>query len=477
MKIKRVIAALLCAAMAVGVGSCGTVEKESDEVVTISWYVPGDKQEGTAKVVEEANKIIEPAIGAKLDLIFVDTGAYTEKMNMMLSSQEVFDLCFTGFVNPYETTAKKGAYLALDEMLEQTPDLKASIPEWLWDAAKVSGEIYAVPNYQVCSGYMTSFVTNELIEECGLDIESVKKPEDLEPLLAKIKEVHPEMYPWRTASGITVWSNDKETITQGIYIDVDDDSLTAKIEYEAPDALDGIKTIRSWYEKGYIRGDVASAGDDNIDYLNGKYGIFQSTYKPGVEAEIKIKLKKDVTQIKLGEPYVTKQKCVAAMTAVSRTSKNPEKALKLIELMNTNKELYNLICYGIEGVHYEKLDDTYVRLNQEAGYFVNASWKFGNQFNAYLLEGAEPDIWEKTIEMNDTAKKSPLLGFTFDSAPVSSEIAQVSAVTSEYGALTNGSRDYNEFYEEYKSRLKAAGIEKLRDEVQRQLDEYKKTLN
>ena len=78
--------------------------------------------------------------------------------------------------------------------------------------------------------------------------------------------------------------------------------------------------------------------------------------------------------------------------------------------------------------------------------------------------------------MNNNAKKSPLLGFVFDPSAVSSEIAQVTAVSSEYAALYNGSREIDEFYDDYISRMKAAGIEKIREEAQRQLDEYKKTL-
>ncbi len=474
MKFKKILAVLLCAAMTAGLCACGGEKQAStDEIPTLIWYVPGDKQESIDEVMAAANAIIEPAIGAKLDLRFIDQGAYTEKMNMSMSSSEEFDICFTGFVNPFDTTAKKGGYLALDELLETTPDLKASIPEWIWDAAKRDGEIYAVPNYQIVSGSTIPFVFTDLIEDCGLDISVVKEPEDLEILLEKIKAKYPEKYAWRIASGITIWGEGKkETITDGVYIDVDDETLTAKLSYEAPDATEACEVIRSWYEKGYIRSDVASAGDDNLDWVNGKYGIFQSTYKPGVESEFKVKFKgREVTPIKINQPYVTRPRCVAAMTAISRTSKNPEKAIKLIELMNTNKELYNLICFGIEGKHYNWIDDTHIKLEQEGGYFVNASWKFGNQFNAYLLEGTDEDVWKQTEEMNENAKKSPLLGFVFDTTPVASEIAQVSSISSEYGALVNGSRDYNEFYDEYKARMKAAGVEKIRDEVQRQIDE------
>ena len=70
------------------------------------------------------------------------------------------------------------------------------------------------------------------------------------------------------------------------------------------------------------------------------------------------------------------------MIGISRTSKNPEKAFKFIELVNTDKDLYNLICFGIEGKHYNLDENGRVVFNDQGGYIPKACWKFGNQFNA-----------------------------------------------------------------------------------------------
>ena len=479
-EVKKIISFTAAIALCSGVmAGCGEKKNDAktDEGTTISWLIPGDKPADLALVQDEVNKIVEPEIDAKVEFRFINAGSYTEKMNMSFSSQEVFDICFTGYVNPFDTTANKGAYMPLDELLEKTPKLKESIPDWLWETGKRDGVTYAVPNYQVCSGRFVPFVYTELIDECGLDLSVVKEPKDLEILFEKIKEKRPDLYPWRISSGITMFKQDDgEELTGDIYIDRNDPSLTVKENVEDKDHS-AYDTIRSWYEKGYIRSDVASVGDDTLDWTNGKYAVFQSTYKPGVEKELEIRLGKPVTAIMLGKPYVTRAKCTAAMTAISKVSKNPEKAIKLIELVNTNKDLYNLICYGIEGKHYTKLDNGTVRLDSNSGYFINASWKFGNQFNAYPLEGNSPDVWDETIKMNEEAEKSPLLGFVMNTTPIQSEISQVSSVTGEYGGFLNGSVDYKPVYDEYVSRVKAAGVDRIRDEVQKQIDEYKKTKN
>lgn len=40
--------------------------------------------------------------------------------------------------------------------------------------------------------------------------------------------------------------------------------------------------------------------------------------------------------------------------SVSAKCQNPEMAVKILEKLHTDQDFYNLISYGVEGVHYEK---------------------------------------------------------------------------------------------------------------------------
>ena len=46
-----------------------------------------------------------------------------------------------------------------------------------------------------------------------------------------------------------------------------------------------------------------------------------------------------------------------SMLAIPRTSENPERAMMFINMMHTNKELVNLLVWGIEGVHHEVVQE------------------------------------------------------------------------------------------------------------------------
>ena len=166
------------------------------------------------------------------------------------------------------------------------------------------------------------------------------------------------------------------------------------------------------------------------------------------------------------------------MTGISRTSKHPELAIKLIELVNTNKELYNLICFGVEGKHYNLDENGRVVYNDEGGYIPKACWKFGNQFNAMLLPGQPEDVWEQTKKENETARIDPLIGFSFDISAIESEQSSVSAASTEFGRILQyGLEDPNVVYFESKNKQELAGRQIIIDEINRQLAEWRASQN
>ena len=77
-------------------------------------------------------------------------------------------------------------------------------------------------------------------------------------------------------------------------------------------------------------------------------------------------------------------------------------------------------------------------------------------------------------EINDGSDKSPLLGFRCDLDKIKVESSQLQAIASEYILpLTTGAiSDSKQQYEAFMSKLKSAGVEKVKAEVQKQIDEF-----
>ena len=200
---------------------------------------------------------------------------------------------------------------------------------------------------------------------------------------------------------------------------------------------------------------------------------YSGTYKPGVEEEDSLRVGYEDKVATVGiDPYISTSSVIATMFGISTTSEHPEETLKYLELLNTDPYAMNLISYGIEGKHYEKVDDNTIKTLSDSGYSHGMSWALGNVFNTYVLEGQPADVWEQTKELNDSAKTSPLLGFSFDPDPVATEITNISTVVKQYESLAGGELRVEETNAEFVEQLKVAGVDTVIEEMQKQVDEF-----
>jgi len=470
---KRKIALLLACALMISVfAACGSKTSE-DDGTTLTWYMPGQKPVDCDLVEEKINEIIEPKIGAKLDFVYLDSGAYDEKLNMLMASKTEFDLCFSGWINKYSRGVSAKGFLKLNDYLEKAPALKESIPDYAWEAVKVgNGDIYAVPNLQIYAMWQALYITKSYADKYELDVESVKTPEDLVPFLEKIRDNEPDVYPY--SPGLYPWCEyDSTAVVPGIgdiRVKNDDGKAKVYLAYETKEYKKGVKALNDFYKQGFIRKDIASAANDSTSAK--QTVVTQGAYKPGAELDIAKTDRGEVYAIPMGEPCLSQEMALQTLTAVSATSKNPEKAIKLLELVNTDKEVYHLIVHGIEGTHYEKLDDGHIRpLNKDYGFHA-AGWYFGNQFNSLVTEGKDLDIWEQMAEVNENATVSKLYGWTLDTTAITNEVANISASVSEFSGLRNGTADPQTTIKAFADKMESAGIDRVVEEAQKQINEY-----
>lgn len=467
---KRITALVLAAAGMTALCACGDKKGGSDEIDTLVWCLPANDISDKEAVIEEINKITVPEIGAKVEIQEYDFGTYTEKMRMkMASGDDTYDLMFVGYLNNYNDAVKNGVLAPLNKLMEENaPELKSAIDGYVWtDAIKENGEIYAVPNTQIMSTQYSFGILKSLAEKYGWTKTEIEKPEELEEFLAKVKENEPNIYPYRPNYGLTMWITRYTSLAGGAVFDEESDDNTVKIARETPEYLQGVDTIRDWFKKGYIRQDIASVGDDNTDFNANRYAVYNSTWKPGQET-----IYPNYMYVKIGTPRISNGASLSTMTGISHKSKHKEKAIKLIYLMNTNKELYNLMSLGIKDKHYTVDESTgkYTPI-EDSGYAISG-WVIGNQFNALIAYNQDDDVWEQTQKLNRESQESRIRGFSYSNANVKPELSSISAVTGEYGAANNGTMDKSEYWDKMVKRLKDVGEDKVLADTQKQIDEF-----
>ena len=456
-------------------------KKEADTGdVTLKWYIPLNKQTDLELVNEEVNKITTEKLGIKIDMVIIDNAAYTERMNMNMAASDDYDICWIGYLNTFVNAVSKGGLMKIDEFLEKAPALKEAIPEYLWGQSKYKGDTYIVPNVQTGVDRSALYFRQDLIEKYNFDITKITKTEDVEPFLQIILENEPDVIPFCVGSGVaSLRSLDEEMKLTGepLVVAVKDETtgkFTAMDGLEVADTYSRAKKLNEWYEKGYIRKDVATHTDDATDMRAGKYACWVSSWKPGGVIENETKYGYDIECTFVSPAFRSPNSASGSALAIGKDSKHPQEAIKFIELLHTDKELYNLICYGIEGMHYNKIEENRIELIKDSGYSPNANWKFGTVFNAYLLPGQEDDVWEQTKIANETAKTNGLESFLFDNSQVKNIITNLNNVVQEYKVVRQGWRNPDEYWAEFKQKLYDNGFQKYIDEYQRQLDEYLK---
>ncbi len=451
----------------------------------LKWYFPMPSQADQDSVFSEANKLIKEKLNATVNFNPIAFGDYNQKMQIIISAGDEFDFCFTSNTRAdYFQNSARGAFIPLDELLDKyAPNLKKSVPEAFWNGTKVNGKIYGVLNYQISALTNGLFFKKDLVDKYSFNYSNVKKLEDLEPFFDSIKAGEQGIIPFAYQKATTNWGyllgyyGYDEISTRNVpgAINFNDTSLKVVNQFASPEFKKHVDLMRSWYQKGYFLKDAAAVADWTTDLKAGKYAAcFEGNHKPGGDSELKIKWGYDIVTAPISNPVVLTSSIVSTMQAISKSSKNPERVMEFLEYINTDKQIYNMLCFGIEGTHYKKVADSRIEQTADSKYNPGINWVFGSAFNAYFVPGQDDTVWEDTKKVNTSAKTSPLLGFAFDSAPVAAEIAQCKSAVDEFlPALDTGSVDVNEFLPKFLDKLKVSGVDKINEEMQRQIDAWK----
>ena len=155
------------------------------------WYGIGGEASDIPKVFEEVSKELS-SMGRKYSVKYdrFGWGDYNQKIQLILASGESADVVFmASWAGNYIPTATSGYLSELDELVASQPKLKASLSDDFWNAVRVSGKIYAVPNYKDMV-YQEYFAFNrKFLDKYNIELPKNLYLDDIEPLMAQVSEV------------------------------------------------------------------------------------------------------------------------------------------------------------------------------------------------------------------------------------------------------------------------------------------------
>lgn len=474
-----------------------TSNNETGKPIVIKWVArSAGVQVDSQKVWGEFNKQLNEKLpGVQVEFEPIANADYAEKWKLMAASGEEIDIAWTGWLIPYSDEVKKSAFKPLDELIDKyAPNLKAALPEFYWDLATVDGKIYSVPCRQNVTDMRYGIRVHKELAEKYWDTEKAKNVfysnktmtkecyDVIEEYLAKLKEngeIRKGVSTFFPATGKGYYS-----IYDIFSYSQDDPTCKVANMYEMPEMKLYFDTMADWYKKGYIRPDALSLGGTARQDEGKEDGYviwMHNTLENTAETETK-KYNYPIDIVPMNKNYTIGSLQSNDALVIPRTSKNPEAAIKLIDLLYSDdgKDLLNLLVYGNEGEHYKTISENrietldYTQWPTKDSKYGMYTVAMGNTFNLKLTQ-AEPDGYFEMLEkLENESIKSPLLGFKPNNESFKNELAHLNVVINEYRTtLRSGSApDHEKVYNEFVQKMKKAGSDKIVEELNKQITEF-----
>lgn len=476
------------------------------EPVTLKMYFHGSNVTDDSVVLEEVNKYLAEKINVTLEPIWGTWGDFDQNAVLSLQGGDDIDIYFTcsWSADEYNKFARDGYWVRLDNpdnnLIEQYgQDLWNLLPEVLINGATINGAdgygVYAVPGYKDIATQNCWDVNVDLLEKYGYTVDDIKNTDyyGFEDILKTVKEGEgDDFYPLLVEGAVLERMVDNVTIVTGdsatgnfmsYYINPDDLSQPGaygnKIvnKFATDEFKKFVEQTRKYYEAGYIdpaMGNKNQANDTRTNkQLSGEYLIGTQSYSLGYELQASQERGIHVEMVPCTDAFVDTTSSQGAMMAISTASKNPDRAMMLLNLLNTDSKLMTMLNYGIEGVHYDSNSDGTITFTEKRSDYQPWTNGVGNVTILPPTDAQGADFWDGFKSYYGTAKEIPILGYAYDSSETETQMGAVANVVDEYMlSLCTGTVDPEEKLPEFLKKLEDNGVDAILEDANNQLDTF-----
>ncbi|GHU87813.1 ABC transporter substrate-binding protein [Spirochaetia bacterium] len=461
--------------------------------LTLYVYMVGDTPAALEEVIAKANaEYFKPILNTTIELAFVSWGDLTTKYALVLAGGEDVDIVFTAPWNYYEQESSKGSFVEITEEFRNKwlPATSKELPLVAWLQMLTKGKVFAVPqNISSADGYKYVVIRDDIRTK-----NSLPEPNDwksMENYLFTVADKEPSLQGYAAASStseVFYVFRQVNDIQLGDYDFAWDG--TGKREprpeeltyvYMTDGYLNYALEMSRWADRGVwsknVLNNTIAATDTFIQGKNASVFWNASVFNAGKGMEKNSVGKAGYYDLTPDKPVRLAGYANNAF-AIAASSKYPERAALTLDLMKSNPALNEVLNGGIEGKHYiNNGDGTYTPGPQAADYTFNCwAWGLGRPDRLEALDPEAPAVQQKIFDSMELRQWEPLIdGFRFDSTPIMSEWAVISALVEEYGnsfgcgAFGNQTRAK---IDEFRAKLKTAGIDKVTQEYRNQYSAF-----
>ena len=475
--------------------SAANTAPDISKKVELKIYCVGDASpgEGSNMVRDAVNKVIEPKINATISTEYLPWSDWTNKYQLVFASGEEFDGIYTANWAYYQAQATKNGFkeITKDDLQKYAPKLLTDLPEMAWNQAKINGKIYMIPttfnefptvHFAVREDLKKKYNVPDItdLDTFGAYLDAIARNEkSMVPLDISVMNNYSDLQQiFNTENEYAVVGNVSE---RNFVYKITDQGAAIVNVYETPEFMAFAKKMYQWKQAGYWSKNAISNKTPNATaFENGKsaalltnalqatnYSEQWPSQHPGWEIQV---YDSSLGKKQIGTPYI------GSGMGIHATSRNADRLLMFAELARTDKELNQLLCYGIKDTHWSQVGEDqvkYIRGNTKVDYTDGLSWFFRNEKFQLNPTG----VYSNYDTIFETARKNQvfhsLQAFNFDDSKLKNEVAAVSSVVTQYAVpIITGFMDPETGIPTLNEKMKAAGSEKIMAAIKEQADKF-----
>lgn len=392
---KKLVTLMLILSLLLGVGA---VSANADEDITLKFLIASGYYDLETDLGVQACRRVA---GYNLEYEQING---TEQLMLIISSQQPYDYVYLNQAN-YNLMMSEEALMDITDLLnEYGQEILAAFPT-TWPATTVDGRIYAIPSPAAQPDSLTNSIIarKDLLDAIGI----TEYPTDLEgfiKMLEDIKAAYPDMTPL-TASANYIFANISSHFNvQGLY-QLIDGKVTCIVDN--PNLKAYIECMRDLYARKLIDAEMPAltANDMRAKFSSSKAVLSYQGWS-GCETPLGAlrQLVPDMEYAVLplledenGQVHAQVKYGVTAYGAIPVTSEHPAETIQAINNM-IKIDNFTEIVLGIEGTHYEKLENGRLAPIQPA--FNNDKVNSNVLVSGFYREVEYPTMWEVRLAKN-----------------------------------------------------------------------------
>ena len=198
----------------------------------------------------------------------------------------------------------------------------------------------------------------DILEELGYKAEDIKNFDDIEEVLKKCQEVHPELYPMipsdlNNGCFLNYVKGEFDVVTSGVGVDIDDDAsdgITVINTYDTEKYKEMAEKAYDWNQKGYFMPDSTTNTTTRQDLFRANTAFsYYGNQHPGTATQETMNSGKEIVSIPIGRSTISTSSVNFCQWVIPAQCENPKKALAVLNLLYSDSDFQNLFRYGIEG--------------------------------------------------------------------------------------------------------------------------------